>query len=675
MTRKQAFSAAKKKAQLQDKRKKKKEKEERKEDLYDWSKWKDSEEEIRAGSSSDNKTDQKKPNQIRGNPEERINAIEEESEQEFNQKELTPLSESEEENSDNDSALEEEDDETNKSSKKKEYTSMVTSEYKLATKFSKESEEEIQKRKLESLQPLPVYLEVSDDKAPHPSKFKSLQVEVNEGYKSLDFPKKPDIDYTSLKKGQMERFEEEYFEKYLQEVIGKYKTEELNYFEENLHVWKQLWKTIELSDILLIVADIRHPLFHFPPSLYNYITNELKKPFLLILNKCDLISEEKQQIWIKWFKENYPNVTVCLFTRGTGSGKKSKSKEVKLEELQLIKRYSKTIWQTCKKLYKEYKISGLKKTIKEEQEKVEELVESDFDELIDACDKVELPTPQPKLKLKKKERKRREAIKAGLIPEDEEENVEEEKDVVDEKDEKHGHDITSDIDKKYDGCVIGFIGHPNVGKSSIINALTGKKVVSTSYTPGHTKHYQTIFLDTKNKMIQLCDCPGLVFPAVGVSKSLQILSGIFPISQVRDPYSIVRYLAERVDLVKKLKLKKDEYDIENNIPWSAWTVCEAYAVKRGYMTKKNGRPDVYRGANELLRKVLKGDDPALILAFSPPTPLSKTNQENIIQEEEEIEPIEEVENKKGTKGKKKKYENLNPFDYLKDMEELNNEEL
>ena len=47
------------------------------------------------------------------------------------------------------------------------------------------------------------------------------------------------------------------------------------------------------------------------------------------------------------------------------------------------------------------------------------------------------------------------------------------------------------------------------------------QVVSTSRTPGHTKHFQTIFL-TAN--VRLCDCPGLVFPSV-VGKQLQVCFG------------------------------------------------------------------------------------------------------------------------------------------------------
>lgn len=48
----------------------------------------------------------------------------------------------------------------------------------------------------------------------------------------------------------------------------------------------------------------------------------------------------------------------------------------------------------------------------------------------------------------------------------------------------------------------------------------GRKVVSVSRTPGHTKYFQTYYL---TQTVKLCDCPGLVFPS-RVSKQLQVQS-------------------------------------------------------------------------------------------------------------------------------------------------------
>lgn len=52
----------------------------------------------------------------------------------------------------------------------------------------------------------------------------------------------------------------------------------------------------------------------------------------------------------------------------------------------------------------------------------------------------------------------------------------------------------------------------------LIPNLSLPQVVSVSKTPGHTKHFQTIFL---TPTVKLCDCPGLVFPSL-VQKPLQV---------------------------------------------------------------------------------------------------------------------------------------------------------
>lgn len=51
---------------------------------------------------------------------------------------------------------------------------------------------------------------------------------------------------------------------------------------------------------------------------------------------------------------------------------------------------------------------------------------------------------------------------------------------------------------------------------------------------------------------------------------LQILMGSFPIAQLREPFSAVQYLAERLDLPNLLKLQHPEQDEE----WSAMDICD-----------------------------------------------------------------------------------------------------
>ena len=129
--------------------------------------------------------------------------------------------------------------------------------------------------------------------------------------------------------------------------------------------------------------------------------------------------------------------------------------------------------------------------------------------------------------------------------------------------------------------------------------------MSVSRTPGHTKHFQTIFL-TSN--VKLCDCPGLVFPSK-LPRTLQVLVGSYPIAHLREPYTAVGYLGKYLNLPQLLKMEHPSGDKPTDgqeLEWSAYDLCEGWAIKRGFMTKKAARPDVARAANHLLRLALEG---------------------------------------------------------------------
>ena len=78
-------------------------------------------------------------------------------------------------------------------------------------------------------------------------------------------------------------------------------------------------------------------------------------------------------------------------------------------------------------------------------------------------------------------------------------------------------------------------------QSSVLNTLVGRKAVSVKNTPGHTKILQTYILDDDACLI---DSPGVVFPRVDVPLEAQIVGGLVPLAQVREPFTSVRWLAE-----------------------------------------------------------------------------------------------------------------------------------
>ena len=73
-------------------------------------------------------------------------------------------------------------------------------------------------------------------------------------------------------------------------------------FEKNLNIWRQLWRTIERSALLVEIVDARNPNLFMCSDLLEYIASSSKKHMLLI-NKADLLSFDQRKAWGKYFKE------------------------------------------------------------------------------------------------------------------------------------------------------------------------------------------------------------------------------------------------------------------------------------------------------------------------------------------------------------------------------------
>lgn len=72
-------------------------------------------------------------------------------------------------------------------------------------------------------------------------------------------------------------------------------------FEKNLNIWRQLWRTIERSALLVEIVDARNPNLFMCSDLLDYITDSGKKHMLLI-NKADLLSFDQRKAWGEYLK-------------------------------------------------------------------------------------------------------------------------------------------------------------------------------------------------------------------------------------------------------------------------------------------------------------------------------------------------------------------------------------
>lgn len=163
---------------------------------------------------------------------------------------------------------------------------------------------------------------------------------------------------------------------------------------------------------------------------------------------------------------------------------------------------------------------------------------------------------------------------------------------------------------------IGFVGYPNVGKSSVINSLKEKKVCKAAPIPGETKVWQYIAL---TKRIYLIDCPGVVHISEGKSDIDSVLRGCVRAERIDDP---CYYIAEVLKLIKPEHMRR-MYGVET------WEDEEDFikqlAIKKGKL-KKGGEPDMVATAKIVLMDWQRG---ALPFHNLPPGVVDKKQYEYI----------------------------------------------
>lgn len=75
-------------------------------------------------------------------------------------------------------------------------------------------------------------------------------------------------------------------------------------FERNLEVWRQLWRVIERSDLVVQIVDARDPLLFRSDDLEVYVKHvDPRKENLLLVNKSDMMTLEQRSAWADYFEE------------------------------------------------------------------------------------------------------------------------------------------------------------------------------------------------------------------------------------------------------------------------------------------------------------------------------------------------------------------------------------
>lgn len=168
------------------------------------------------------------------------------------------------------------------------------------------------------------------------------------------------------------------------------------------------------------------------------------------------------------------------------------------------------------------------------------------------------------------------------------------------------------IDKKQ--ISVGFIGYPNTGKSSIINALRSKKVCNVAPIAGETKVWQYI---TLMRRIFLIDCPGVVYPSAETDTE-KVLKGVVRVELVTSPEDYIVTVLERV---------RAEY-IQKTYHIKSWTSPNDFLeqlAKRSGKLLKGGDADIATMAKMVLNDFQRGKLPFYVAPESFVTPLGKEN--------------------------------------------------
>lgn len=381
-------------------------------------------------------------------------------------------------------------------------------------------------------------------------------------------------------------------------------------FERNLEFWRQLWRVIERSDVVVQIVDARNPLLFRCLDLEAYVKEVSEhKVNMLLVNKADLLTREQRRDWARHFqKEGLRAVFWSALAESDRLDAEEKGMEVDDPECEESdpeeegQPDNEDLAQKGAAREEDMKVAAEEEEVDEEGE--ESATEEEQRETVSVDEEDWFTCSED-------EQEEGAAVSSSQSSFHNSSRLLHKDELLDMFKAVHSGPRCKDGQ-----LTVGLVGYPNVGKSSTINTIFRNKKVSVSATPGHTKHFQTLYVEPG---LCLCDCPGLVMPSFVSTKAEMICSGILPIDQMRDHVPAVSHVCQLIprhvlEGTYGINIIRPREDEDPDRPPTHEELLMAYGYMRGFMTS-HGQPDQSRSARYILKDYVSGK---LLYCHPPP---------------------------------------------------------